>query len=410
MVNSFIARKDLDSEMTVVRNEFEIGREQPGPHAAAEDAGHDVPAGTTTARRRSARAADIENVDIPRLQAFYRQLLPARQRDADRLRQVRRARRCWAGSAQYFGPLPKPTRTLPPTYTLDPAAGRRAHGHAAPRRRHAADLSPATTCRPARTRTSPRSSCCRWCSATRPAAGCTSGWSRSSSPRAPSASPGAGRAGRRCSSAPQLAPGQDVDKARDDDARDGRVARHASRSRPRSSSARGAVAQRLGPGLHRPRAGRRRAVRGDRAGRLAAVLPAAATESASSTLADVQRVARAPAAATTARVGLYLPTDAAAARAGAGEGRRRRAGQGLQGRPGRGAGRGLRRHAGQHRRPHPALRARQRHEGRAAAQGHARPGGAGAAAPALRRRASAERPGDGGRASRRRCSTRAPPA
>ena len=29
MVNSHIAKKDLDSEMTVVRNEFEMRREQP---------------------------------------------------------------------------------------------------------------------------------------------------------------------------------------------------------------------------------------------------------------------------------------------------------------------------------------------------------------------------------------------
>ncbi len=30
MVNSFIARKDLDSEMTVVRNEMERGENNPG--------------------------------------------------------------------------------------------------------------------------------------------------------------------------------------------------------------------------------------------------------------------------------------------------------------------------------------------------------------------------------------------
>ena len=29
MVNSFIAKKDLDSEMTVVRNEFELGENSP---------------------------------------------------------------------------------------------------------------------------------------------------------------------------------------------------------------------------------------------------------------------------------------------------------------------------------------------------------------------------------------------
>ena len=30
MVNSFVSKEDLDSEMTVVRNEFEMGENNPG--------------------------------------------------------------------------------------------------------------------------------------------------------------------------------------------------------------------------------------------------------------------------------------------------------------------------------------------------------------------------------------------
>src|SRR6476661_1515170 len=71
MVHSFIARKDLDSEMTVVRNEFESGENDPegvldqrvlSTSFLWHNYGHD----TIGAR------ADIENVPIERLQAFWR--------------------------------------------------------------------------------------------------------------------------------------------------------------------------------------------------------------------------------------------------------------------------------------------------------------------------------------------------
>jgi zinc protease len=63
--------------------------------------------------------SDIENVDIPRLQAFYRQyyqpdnatLIVAGRFDPPQV---------LAWVAQYFGPIPRPQRTLPATYTLEP--------------------------------------------------------------------------------------------------------------------------------------------------------------------------------------------------------------------------------------------------------------------------------------------------
>jgi len=71
MVNSFIAKADLDTEMTVVRNEFESGENSPGrvlfsKLLAGMYDWHNYGKDTIGAR------TDIENVDITRLQAFYR--------------------------------------------------------------------------------------------------------------------------------------------------------------------------------------------------------------------------------------------------------------------------------------------------------------------------------------------------
>ena len=118
MVNSFIARKDLDTEMTVVRNEFESWREQSAARALGPTAGsglHWHNYGNLSIGARS----DIENVPIGRLQAFYRRyyqpdnavLIVAGQFDPERtLAQI----------AKVFGPIPKPSRTLPALYTKEP--------------------------------------------------------------------------------------------------------------------------------------------------------------------------------------------------------------------------------------------------------------------------------------------------
>ncbi len=119
MVNSFIARAALDSEMTVVRNEMESGENNPSriltqrTMAAMYD-WH--PYGRATIGARS----DVENVDIARLQAFYRlyyqpdnaTLIVSGKFDAAKVLQ-------WVAAS--FGPIPKPTRVLPAMYTLDPA-------------------------------------------------------------------------------------------------------------------------------------------------------------------------------------------------------------------------------------------------------------------------------------------------
>ncbi len=118
MINSFIAKKDLDSEMTVVRNEFESGENDPA--AVLEERAvataflwHNYGKSTIGAR------ADLENVPIDRLQAFYRKyyqpdnamlLVAGRIDEAKTLRLI----------DKYFSPIPKPTRHLQKTYTLDP--------------------------------------------------------------------------------------------------------------------------------------------------------------------------------------------------------------------------------------------------------------------------------------------------
>lgn len=119
MVNSFIARTDLDSEMTVVRNEMERGENSPSrvlqqQALAAMYQWHNYGKSTIGAR------SDVENVDIGRLQAFYRLWY---QPDNATLIVSGRfdTRKTLALVADSFGRIPRPQRVLPVTYTLDPA-------------------------------------------------------------------------------------------------------------------------------------------------------------------------------------------------------------------------------------------------------------------------------------------------
>ena len=119
MVNSFIARKDLDTEMTVVRNEMESGENNPERTLYKKTLAvmfdwHNYGKDTIGAR------ADVENVDIPRLQAFYRQyyqpdnatLIVSGSFDSAAL---------LSSISKSFGVIKKPTRKLPNFYTLEPA-------------------------------------------------------------------------------------------------------------------------------------------------------------------------------------------------------------------------------------------------------------------------------------------------
>jgi zinc protease len=118
MTRSTFSKADLDSEMTVVRNEFEMGENSPQRvlwkrlQALAFDS-HNY--GNLTIGARS----DVENVDIDRLRAFYRTyyqpdnavLIVTGKFDPSAT---------LARIAKYFGAIPKPDRTLPRLYTSEP--------------------------------------------------------------------------------------------------------------------------------------------------------------------------------------------------------------------------------------------------------------------------------------------------
>jgi zinc protease len=118
MVHSFIAKKDLDSEMTVVRNEYESGENSPFGVLLKRLQGiafdwHSYGRSTIGAR------SDIENVKIENLQAFYRMyyqpdnavlLVAGRFDEAKAL--------AWIG--KYFGKIAKPRRQMPKLWTVEP--------------------------------------------------------------------------------------------------------------------------------------------------------------------------------------------------------------------------------------------------------------------------------------------------
>ena len=119
MIHSFIAKKDLDSEMTVVRNEFERGENNPfrvlmQRTLATSFLWHNYGKSTIGAR------SDIEHVSIDRLQAFYRKyyqpdnavlLVAGKFEEASTLALI----------AKKFGPIPRPARRLQQPYTAEPA-------------------------------------------------------------------------------------------------------------------------------------------------------------------------------------------------------------------------------------------------------------------------------------------------
>ena len=117
MVNSYIALKDLDTEFSVVRNEMEMGENNPRRTlwkymAATAYDWHNYGKPTIGAR------TDVENVRIENLQAFYRQyyqpdnavLVITGKLDVSKTLSL---------VERYFGAIPKPARTLPVTYTRD---------------------------------------------------------------------------------------------------------------------------------------------------------------------------------------------------------------------------------------------------------------------------------------------------
>lgn len=118
MLNASVSKDDLDSEMTVVRNEFESGENNPGAilrqrMTQLAFSWHNYGRSVIGAR------SDIENVPIERLRRFYRTYY-----------QPDNAVLAVGGNfdpaaalgliEKHFGPLPKPSRELPLLYTVEP--------------------------------------------------------------------------------------------------------------------------------------------------------------------------------------------------------------------------------------------------------------------------------------------------
>ncbi len=118
MVNSFIAKKDLDSEMTVVRNEMENGENSP-PRVLLERVASTAFLWHNYGKSAIGARSDVERVPIERLQAFYRHfyqpdnavlVVAGKFDEAKTLVLIQKT----------FGAIPKPQRQLRRTYTVEP--------------------------------------------------------------------------------------------------------------------------------------------------------------------------------------------------------------------------------------------------------------------------------------------------
>ena len=118
MIHSKIAAEDLATEFSVVRNEFEMGENNPAnvledKMMATAFQWHNY--GKSTIGSRS----DIERVPVGSLRAFYRRyyqpdnaiLIIAGKFDPAQALQL---------VGKHFGPLPRPARMLQPTWTVEP--------------------------------------------------------------------------------------------------------------------------------------------------------------------------------------------------------------------------------------------------------------------------------------------------
>jgi zinc protease len=118
MVNSFIAKKDLESEFSVVRNEFEMGENNP-MGVLSERIWSTAYLWHNYGKSTIGSREDIERVPIDRLQAFYRKyyqpdnamLVVAGKFDPEKtLKRIN----------ELFGAIPRPERVLEKTYTVEP--------------------------------------------------------------------------------------------------------------------------------------------------------------------------------------------------------------------------------------------------------------------------------------------------
>src|SRR5689334_18163808 len=118
MVNSRVSKEDLSSEFSVVRNEFEMGENNPGEVLeerlwSTAYLWHNY--GKSTIGSRS----DIERVPIENLQAFYKRFYQPDNAILIVAGKLDPAKTLGLISST-FGKIPRPTRKLSPTYTVEP--------------------------------------------------------------------------------------------------------------------------------------------------------------------------------------------------------------------------------------------------------------------------------------------------
>ena len=118
MVNSFIKKEDLETEFTVVRNEFEMGENSP-QYVLMERILSSAYLWHNYGKSTIGSKEDIERVPIDNLRAFYKKyyqpdnailLVAGKFDEAKTLGLIH----------QYFSPIPRPERILPKTYTTEP--------------------------------------------------------------------------------------------------------------------------------------------------------------------------------------------------------------------------------------------------------------------------------------------------
>lgn len=118
MVNSFIKKSDLESEFSVVRNEFE-SRENSPQNVLNERVVSSAYLWHNYGKSTIGNRSDLEKVPIENLQAFYKKyyqpdnavLVVAGKIDEGKTLQL---------VNEYFSPIPRPTRVLQPTYSVEP--------------------------------------------------------------------------------------------------------------------------------------------------------------------------------------------------------------------------------------------------------------------------------------------------
>ena len=119
MINTRVEKQLLDTEMTVVRNEFEAGENQPG-RILMERVLETGYLWHSYGRPTIGNKADIENVPIDKLAAFYHKYY---QPDNALLTVAGKfdPAKALAWIAEMFGSIPRPQRTLEAPYTTEPA-------------------------------------------------------------------------------------------------------------------------------------------------------------------------------------------------------------------------------------------------------------------------------------------------